>query len=33
MEKLGMSFEGVIHIWKLDLVKYSITREGFLSTS
>jgi len=32
MEKLGMSFEGVIHIWKLDLVKYSITREEFLST-
>jgi RimJ/RimL family protein N-acetyltransferase len=32
MEKLGMSLEGVIHIWKLDLVKYSITREEFLST-
>jgi RimJ/RimL family protein N-acetyltransferase len=32
MEKLGMSFEGVIHIWKLNLVKYSITREEFLST-
>jgi ribosomal-protein-alanine N-acetyltransferase len=27
MEKIGMAYEGTIHIWKLDLVKYSITRD------
>ena len=29
MEKIGMSYKEMIHIWKLDLVLYSITREVY----
>ena len=31
MEKIGMVYDETIHIWKLDLVKYSITREAYPS--
>lgn len=29
MEKIGMAYEKMIHIWNLDLVKYSITRDVY----
>ena len=30
MEKIGMAYEGMIHIWRLDLVIYSIVRDAYL---
>ena len=32
MEKIGMAYEKTIHIWNLDLVKYSITRDVYRTT-
>jgi ribosomal-protein-alanine N-acetyltransferase len=29
MEKIGMAYEKMIHIWKLDLVQYQISRDMF----
>ena len=29
MEKIGMRYEKMTHIWRLDLVKYEITRDMY----